>query len=216
MKVFKNRTELWARVSSSKRALFAVLITGFTAAACNSSTDPQVLSTITVSPGTQTLEISATQQFTAVGRDSDGDVMTIIPTWSIVSGGGTINPVTGMFTAGTTPGIYSATVRATSGGMFGDATVTVAVGPLATISITPGPVTVNAGATQLFTAVGRDAGGNVVTLVPAWTVVTGGGTINSTTGLFTAGSTGGTFTNTVRAGSGSVAAFATVSVTAAP
>lgn len=53
-------------------------------------------------------------------------------------------------------------------------------------------------------------------ITPVWSVVNGGGTINSSTGLFTAGLVAGTFSNTVRATSGTVSGTATVIVTAAP
>ena len=64
--------------------------------------------------------------------------------------------------------------------------------------------------TQQFTAIGRDAGGTIVAITPTWSVVAGGGTIDGTTGLFTAGSVNGTYSNTVQASSGALAGFATV------
>ncbi|MBA2688449.1 MAG: DUF3494 domain-containing protein [Gemmatimonadaceae bacterium] len=171
------------------------------------------LATITVTPNPVTLPISATQQFTAVGKDAFGNVVAITPVWSVVSGGGTINATSGLFTAGTTPGTFANTVKATSGTISGTATVTVTVGPLATITVTPNPVTLGSGTQQTFTAVGRDAAGNIVPVTPVWSVVNGGGTINAASGVFTAGSTAGTFDNTVRATSGSIFGSATVTVT---
>jgi hypothetical protein len=47
-------------------------------------------------------------------------------------------------------------------------------------------------------------------------VVAGGGVINAGSGLFTAGNTPGTFTNTIKATSGGISGFATAIVTAAP
>lgn len=173
------------------------------------------LASITVTPNPVTMPISATQQFTAVGRDAFGNVVAITPVWSVVAAGGTIS-TTGLFTAGTTPGTFANTVRATSGTISGTATVTVTVGPVATITVTPNPATLAIGAQQTFTAVGRDAGGNVVTITPVWSVVNGGGTIVSTSGVFTAGTVPGTFTNTVRATVGNLSGSATVIVTAGP
>jgi hypothetical protein len=86
---------------------------------------------------------------------------------------------------------------------------------LATITVTPNPLTINAGSTQQFAAVGRNASGNVVAITPVWSVVSGGGSISSA-GLFTAGTTPGTFTNTITATSGSISGTATVIVTAGP
>lgn len=177
---------------------------------------PGPLATITVTPTPVTLPISATQQFTAVGRDAFGNVVAITPAWSVTAGGGTINATTGLFTAGTTPGAFANTVRATSGTIFGTATVNVTVGPVATITVTPNPATLAIGAQQTFTAVGRDAGGNVVPITPVWSVTNGGGTINATTGVFTAGTIPGSYTNTVRATQGSIFGTATVNVVGGP
>ena len=173
------------------------------------------LATITVTPNPATMAINATQQFTAVGRDANGNVVAITPVWSVTAGGGTINAGSGLFTAGTTPGTYTNTVRATSGTLFGTATVIVTAGPLATITVTPDPATMAIGGQQQFTAVGRDAAGNVVPITPVWSVDNppGGGTINSSTGVFTAGGSTGTFTDAVRATSGSIFDRATVIVT---
>ncbi len=173
------------------------------------------LATITVTPN-PTLAIGATQQFTAVGRDANGNVVAITPVWSVTAGGGTIIAGTGVFTAGNTAGTFSNTVRATSGTIFGTATVIVTGGPLATITVTPNPASMAPNATQQFTAVGRDASNNVVPITPVWSVTAGGGTINAGTGLFTAGAVTGNFPNTVRATSGAIFGTASVIVTLTP
>jgi hypothetical protein len=124
-----------------------------------------------------------------------------------------------LFTAGTATGTFANTVRATSGDISGFATVTVtAPGALVAISVIPNPGGAVIGATIQFTAAGQDATGAVVPISPAptWSVVAGGGTINGSTGLFTAGTTPGTFFNTIRATSGAVSGFATATVTATP
>jgi hypothetical protein len=133
-----------------------------------------------------------------------------------VNGGGSIDANTGVFTAGTVTGTFTSTVKATAGTVSGFATVTVtSTAPtLTTITVTPNPVSVETNATQLFTAIGRDGSGNVVTITPVWTVANGGGSINANTGLFTAGAITGTFTNTVVATSGTISGSATVTVTA--
>jgi len=170
------------------------------------------LASITVTPNPDTLAINGTQLFTAVGRDVAGNVVVITPTWSVVASGGTITTA-GSFTAGTVPGTFLNTVKATSGTLSGTADVVVTPGPLATITVTPTPVTLAINGTQQFTAVGKDASGNVVAITPVWSAVSGG-TIDATTGLFTAGTVPATFTNTVQATSGSISGTATVVVTA--
>ncbi len=174
------------------------------------------LATITVSPNPATVPMNGTQQFTAVGTDAAGNVVAITPTWAVVAGGGTINLTSGLFTAGNASGAYANTIRASVGGLAGFATVNVTTGALASITVTPNPATVQVNATQQFSAIGRDAGGNVVPVTIAWAVVNSGGTIDPNSGLFTAGAVAASYTNTVRATSGSISGFATVNVTALP
>lgn len=172
------------------------------------------LATITVTPNPATVPTGGTQQFTAVGRDAAGNAVAITPTWAVVAGGGSIDIMTGLFTAGNAAGTYANSVRASVGGLAGFATVVVTSGALASITVLPNPATLVAGGTQQFVATGRDAGGNIIPITPVWTVAAGGGTINAT-GLFTAGAVAGTFTNTVTATASGMAGTATVIVTAA-
>lgn len=161
-----------------------------------------------------TLPVGGTQQFTAVARDADGQVTPISPVWA-ASAGGSITS-TGLFTAGNTIGVYPNNVMATANGQSGSATVTVVAGAVASITVTPNPDTTSTLGTQQFTAVGRDIGNNVVPITPVWSVTNGGGTINASTGVFTAGNVANTFTNTVRATSGSIFGTATVVVESVP
>jgi hypothetical protein len=94
-------------------------------AACDVHTPsaPGSVFSITVTPNV-TLAINATQQFVAVGKDAEDRVVSIAPIWSIVAGGGAIDNA-GYFTAGSVTGTFNSTVKATSGGKSGFATVTV-------------------------------------------------------------------------------------------
>lgn len=172
------------------------------------------LATITVVPTPVTLAVTATQQFTAVGRDAAGNIVQFTPTWSVVANGGSISSA-GIFTAGNTPGTYTNTVQASNNTLKGYATVIVTTGPLASITITPNPDTLVSGAQRQFIATGKDAGGNTVVMAATWSVVADGGTIDGG-GLFTAGNTVGTFANTVKATSGSLSGTATVVVKLGP
>jgi hypothetical protein len=189
----------------------ATMLAALAACGSDNSTSPRTLATITLTPENPTIVAGGTQQFTAVGKDASGNVISISPTWSVAAGGGTIDD-NGLFTAGSTLGTFTNTVTAKSGSITGTASVEVTSSALATIAITPANPTLAAGATQQFTAVGKDANGNVVPISPTWSVASGGGTIDEN-GLFTAGSTAGAFTNTVTATSGSVTATASVTVT---
>jgi hypothetical protein len=176
---------------------------------------PGPLATLVVTPNPVTLNANATQQFSVVGKDANGNTVAFTPVWSVAAGGGTINATTGLFTAGTTGGTFANTVVATVGAISGTATVTVIALPLATITVTPSQVTLAPGATQQYTAVGMDAVGNIVAITPAWSA-SAGGTIDFTTGLFTAGNTPGAYTNNVRASVGGISGFASVTVTQGP
>jgi hypothetical protein len=171
------------------------------------------LATLTVTPNPANLSIGQSQQFTVEGRDGSNNVIPVVaPTWAVVAGGGSIGGSSGMFTAGNTAGTYTNTVRVSSGTITGFATVNVVSGPLATITVSPNPVTIGPGSNRQFTAVGRDAGNNIVSISPAWTVTNGGGTIDGITGVFTAGNDAGIYSNTVRATDGTIFGTATVTV----
>lgn len=83
-----------------------------------------VLTTMTVNPATSTVAAGATQQFTAEGKDQNGKMLSVSPTWT-VNGNGALS-TSGLFTA-TTAG--TATITASSGGVTGTATVTIPVSP---------------------------------------------------------------------------------------
>ena len=198
------------------RSIAAVAIAALLTTACGDSSGPRTVASVVITPTTTTLPVNGTQQFTVVITDSEGEVLSAnnAPVWSVAAGGGTITQ-TGLFTAGTVPGTYTNTVVVTCSGVSATATVIVTAGPLATITVTPNP-TLLIGATQQFTAVGRDASGNVVAITPVWSTVNPPGSIVAASGLFTAGNTTGTFPNSVRATSGSIFGTATVTVIASP
>ncbi|OYV71951.1 MAG: hypothetical protein B7Z74_06315, partial [Deltaproteobacteria bacterium 21-66-5] len=173
---------------------------------------PGPLATITVTPSPVTLVVNGTQQFVAVGKDSSGNIVPFVPTWSVVAGGGAIGAA-GLFTAGGAVGTYTHTVQASNIGIKGFATVNVIAGALASITVAPDPATLVVNGKQQFVAVGTDLNGNSVPIAATWSVVAGGGAVDST-GLFTAGTVPGTFAKTVQASSGAFSGTATVTVTA--
>ncbi len=122
---------------------------------------------LTIAPASISIAVNATQQFTAAGGLGGY-------TFSVVSGGGSIDPSTGLYTAPASAS--TVVVRVTdSGANTANATVNV-VGPL---SIAPGSWTLAAGNTRAFTGVGGQ--GPYV-----YSVFSGGGSINSATGTYTA------------------------------
>ncbi|MDD5486777.1 MAG: hypothetical protein PHW65_04415 [Dehalococcoidales bacterium] len=80
------------------------------------------------------------------------------------------------------------------------------------IIVSPSSATLATSGTQTFTAVAYDAGNAPIpSAVITWSVVASGGSIDGS-GIFTAGTTAGTYTNTVQATSGGVNGYATVVV----
>ncbi len=87
---------------------------------------------------------------------------------------------------------------------------------VSTVKVKPNNTVLLISNSQLFTFEAYDAYGNPVTTDEVkWSVVNGGGTIDSS-GLFTAGTTTRTFTNTIEALVGGARGYATVNVTTLP
>src|ERR1700687_2662678 len=203
------------------RVIVAVAFAGVFAAACKSTSEPGLTASIAISPTSVTLAPGGTQQFTVVAKNANGDILVLPdPIWSVSAGGGTITS-TGLYTAGTTAGTFTNAVSVTCNGVTASATVIVTPGALATITVTPNPGTLPINTSLTYTAVGKDANGNVISpFAPTWSVTAGGGTVPAgATGLtapFTAGGAVGTFNNTVRATSGAIFGTATAIVTSPP
>ena len=177
-------------------------------------TEPPVLTTIEVSPETLTLYEGETQLFDATAYDQYGNEMTGI-TYAWTSSNETVGTIdgTGLFNAiaeGTT------TIEATNGIVVGSANVTVVAAPvLTTIEVSPEILTLYEDETQLFDATAYDQYGTEMTgITYAWTSSNETvGTIDGTTGLFTAIDVG---TTTIEATNGTVVGSASVTVMAAP
>ena len=111
----------------------------------------------------------------------------------------------------------SPTLAASATGMSsGTQTETVNPGPLATLTVSPGTASVTVGGTQIFTAGGADAYGNVVATSDAtWALTPAGlGTIAPTAGsstTFTAGATAGS--GTLVAAAAGISGSASITVT---
>ena len=152
-----------------------------------SVTVSQILSGVSVSPTTTSLYSSATQQFTATANDQFGMPMANQPafTWSIYSGVGTVDSF-GLYAAPAS-GSGSATVRATSGSLYGSATVTVvALTPVGVFSNTmaigsyspTGSASYSAG-TYAVSAAGSDIWGASDQFRFVYMPLTGDGTITA-------------------------------------
>jgi hypothetical protein len=158
---------------------------------------------IAIDPTSASIQPGANQQFSATvtGTSNTG------VTWTAT--GGAISSA-GRYTAASTAGTFNVTATSVADtSKTATATVTLATAPVVVVSLSPTSASVQAGNTQTFSATVTGTSNGGVT----WTAT--GGTISSD-GVYTAGSTVGTFsvTSTSRA-DGSKSAKATVTVTAA-
>lgn len=186
-------------------------------AAAGIAPEPPVLTTIEITPGSPTLFLGETQQFTATGKDQYGDpIATGDITWEISNTDvGTIDPISGLFES---VGLGETTITATGDGdVFGTADVLVlAIPVLDTIDVTPESATLFVDNTQQFTATGTDQyGESIDTGTITWeSSNTDVGTIDPISGLFTAVGLGET---TITAtGNDDIKGTATVSVVVDP
>lgn len=167
---------------------------GVTGAATVTVTTGVPVATVTVTLGAATINVGATTTATAVTRSATNTILTgRVVTWTSSNPGvATVNSSTGVVTgiAGGTANIIG-----TSEGVSGQATVTVAVVPVATVSVALGASTIFFGTTTQATATARDAGNNVLTgRVVTWSSSnTAIAAVNATTGVVT-GIAGGTAT----------------------
>lgn len=161
---------------------------------------PDPLNAVTIPP----VEITAgeTQPLEAVTTDQYGNrVSEMEVAWSVTDENTGSVTQAGLLTAnkvaGTFPGAVE--VQVTQGELVQTAvgSVTIKPGPLEQVVIGPDAADIGIGMTQQFVAVGADRYGNRISgLDFTWSLTNGGGTI-SADGLFTAGSTAGTFDDTV-------------------
>jgi hypothetical protein len=100
----------------------AALLAALAACGSDKATAPPGLATITVTPSNPSVAAGGTQQFTAVGKDGDGNVVEISPTWSLKSVEGSISG-DGVFTAGSTTGTFPNAIAAKVGNVTGTASV---------------------------------------------------------------------------------------------
>ena len=131
---------------------------------------PATLTSIAVTPLIASVPSGLTQRFVATGAYSDGTSLDIsnTVTWS----SGTIAVAT-VVSPGVATGVSvgTATITATSGAKSGSATLTVTVGTLSSVTVTPAAAAVAIDGTQAFVAKGTYSDGSIVdiTAIAIWT-----------------------------------------------
>jgi hypothetical protein len=157
---------------------------------------------VVISPDPGVVIPGGTLQFSATFKDADNDtVVGVNYKWEVVAGGGTIDG-NSLFTAGTTTGTFTDTIKVTAskGGITQTDTATVIVanhGELYEVVISPDPALVEISHSLAFSFTAKDAFGGAVVVSHLWEVVGGIGGIDNA-GLFTAGVVTGTFPNAIK------------------
>jgi hypothetical protein len=166
------------------------------------------LVSVEVMPGSTTLSPGVSLTFTAMGRTPAGKLVPIGANWSAT--GGQID-AGGSYVAGDTAGTYQVIASNTAGTLADTATVTISAPPspppppaptppapvLSQVTLMPSTVTLAPATTKQFQAFGRTTAGDSVAVSVAFTAT--GGTVTRE-GLYTAGSTVGTFRVVATAG----------------
>ena len=175
---------------------------------------------VAVTPSPASVQVGSTVQLTASPTDANGTPLTgRVVTWT--SSDTVIATVSGKgLVTGRAPG--SATITATSEGKSGTSALTVLGVPVASVTVTPSPATVQVGQTVQLTAAPKDANGNPLTgRLVAWTSSDTTIAKVSNSGLVTGRAAGSaTITATSEAKSGTSAVSVTIvpvaSVTLSP
>ncbi len=167
--------------------------------------------------GTSTSLVTATVEYAYGNSVVNGTVVTFSTTLgSFPTDPYTTTTLSGVATATLVAptSVGTALITAAANSKIATTTVTFTAGSLHHIAVSPAPAVLTPNATQLFTATGYDQYDNEISgLSFTWSVVNGGGTIDSN-GVFTAGPTAGTYPDTVRAKAEGISGYASVTVTA--
>jgi hypothetical protein len=122
------------------------------------SQPPAPVATVTLTPGSATINEGQTRQLTATLKDANGNTLVGRSiTWSSSNPSAAGVNGTGLVT-GVTAG--SATITATSEGQSGTSAITVVHMPVASVTVTPASTSISAGSSVQLTATPKDANGN--------------------------------------------------------
>lgn len=150
---------------------------------------PDPVTQVVLSPATTSVAVRGNAQFTAVGMTSGGTEKPITAVFS--ASNGTVSS-SGRYTAPGTPGTYRviATDQTSGKADTSSVEVTQSAPVVDRVVLTPSSANVDAGESRQFTAVGRTADGDNVSITATFTAA--GGTISSS-GEYDAGQQAGTY-----------------------
>ncbi len=174
---------------------------------------PPPVATVSVDPATASIQVGASQPFSATLHDAGGHTLSgRTVTWSssnaAIASVSNSGAVTGVTIGG------PVTITATSEGKSGTAMVTVTAVPVATVAVSPDTGTIAVGSTLQLAATPKDNGGNALQgRTVTWTSSNPAFATVSASGLVTALAPGGPVT--VTATSEGIAGTATVNIVSA-
>jgi hypothetical protein len=171
---------------------------------------PPAVTGVTLSPTSASLPVGGSKRFVAMGKSIDGLTVAVSPKYAAT--GGTVS-ADGVYQAGQTPGNFRVVATDTLTQLADTAAVIIEPPPatLQAVVLSPSTASLAAGGTQRFTATGKMSDGSSSSVVVSWSVT--GGQITSD-GLYTAGTTAGTFRVIATQQGGTLADTSTVSITA--
>jgi hypothetical protein len=199
-------------VSADSRIKFMTIISGNNQTGTVRTTLPQALTIRVIDPYNNPIpNVGVNFALSSVPNGSTSQSLSNSTATTNTSGNASTS-----ITFGNKSGSYIVTATLTSGiTNTSHFYLTASSGQLMSVMINPAVAVVPAGSIMQFSATGMDQYTNPVSIPSiTWSVENGGGTIDQT-GVFVAGSTLGSFMNTVRALSGSNGSTATVTIVGA-
>lgn len=174
----------------NSKAIVSVLViaeTIFSLSGCSSSQSPNAFPTVSMASTGSGVQINPTVEALSAGAQVQFSASGGTPPYSyaISSGGGSIDPSSGLYTAPESTGTAEVSVSDATG-ISSSATVTIGSGGTSnTLTLNPDQQTIAPGETLQFSVSGGTA-------PYTFSIISGGGTVNSQTGLYTAPSTAST------------------------
>jgi len=163
---------------------------------------------VQLTPENPSVQAGGSKQFVATGSWSDGSSGQLGVNWAATGGSITAG---GLYTAGSLAGTFRVIASHQASGLADTTQVTVTAPPtLVALEVSPESISLDAGQTQQYAAVGVYSNGGTGTPSVTWSAT--GGTISSS-GLYTAGTVTGAFLVIATCGCGDVADTVGVQVT---
>ncbi len=138
---------------------------------CNVTVYPGEPASIEIQPKSLSIEYGRQQRFNAIVKDKMGNLVNYVPKYYLA--GGDYNDLNAITEDGLLIGFKAGhkNILGVLPGLVGKADVTVKPNKLARIEIFPNNLSVIAGSLVRFYAIGKDAGGNLMQVDPAWNII---------------------------------------------